>query len=72
MKFHVLLFVALLSGREVAANEQGSNALRLYDLKVEHLRDPIQLDVRCLSLQREVTILQRPVAKIHGVRKTTD
>lgn len=46
MKIHALLLTALLSTSFFSAYAGNDSAISLYDLKVEHLKDPIQLDTR--------------------------
>lgn len=45
-KLYTLVLFALLSSVGVSACAQNSTAISLYDLRVEHIRNPIQLDIR--------------------------
>jgi alpha-L-rhamnosidase len=46
MKRCAVFLITLLSVSGVSVHADGNNAIRLYDLKIEHMKDPIQLDVR--------------------------
>lgn len=51
-----LLLVALFSTGAVAANKENSNAIQLYDLRVEHLRNPTQLDTKHPRLSWKIRV----------------